>query len=195
MLFVVLLTTAYAAATTVSIADAVVEPDGVVTLPIVIDNITNYGVGTMNIEYDSSIVHVTSVTGSSDSNVVAKNINNTMGFARILASNLGGVSGDIVFANVEFTAVGLGSTPLNIDVISLRDSAQYDISANISDGSITIPIPGDVNDDGHLTTADAAIVLQMATRGEYSEVADVSRDDTVTSLDALMILQAVDQEG
>jgi hypothetical protein len=38
------------------------------------------------------------------------------------------------------------------------------------------PIPGDVYNDGHL-------------------VADVSRDDTVTSLDALMILQAVDQEG
>jgi len=53
------------------------------------------------------------------------------------------------------------------------------------------PIPGDVNNDGHLTTADAAIVLKMAVRGEYSEVADVSGDDAVTSLDALMILQAV----
>ena len=53
------------------------------------------------------------------------------------------------------------------------------------------PRPGDVNDDGHLTTADAAIVLTMAVRGEYSEVADVSGDDAVTSLDALMILQAV----
>jgi len=51
--------------------------------------------------------------------------------------------------------------------------------------------PGDVNDDGHLTTADAAIVLTMVVRGEYSEVADVSGDDAVTSLDALMILQAV----
>ena len=52
------------------------------------------------------------------------------------------------------------------------------------------PIPGDVNGDGHLTTADAVIVLQMAVRGGYSEVADVSGDRAVTSLDALMILQA-----
>jgi len=51
------------------------------------------------------------------------------------------------------------------------------------------PIPGDVNDDGYLTTADAAIVLAMAVCGEYSEVADVSGDRAVTSLDALMILQ------
>ncbi len=58
---------------------------------------------------------------------------------------------------------------------------------NITLGSIL----GDVNDDGHLTTADAAIVLKMAVRGEYSEVADVSGDKAVTSLDALMILQEV----
>ena len=57
-----------------------------------------------------------------------------------------------------------------------------------------VVVSGDVNGDGRLTTADATIVLQMAVRGEYSEVADVSRDDTVTSLDALMILQAVDTE-
>jgi len=56
---------------------------------------------------------------------------------------------------------------------------------------VTVAIPGDVNGDGHLTTADAAIVLKMAVRGEYSEVADVSGDRAVTSLDALMILQAV----
>ncbi len=53
------------------------------------------------------------------------------------------------------------------------------------------PRPGDVNDDGHLTIADVAIVLTMAVSGEYSEVADVSGDRVVTSLDALMILQEV----
>jgi parallel beta-helix repeat protein len=49
---------------------------------------------------------------------------------------------------------------------------------------------GDLNGDGVITPADAAIALQMAVRGEYSEDADVSRDHRVTSLDALMILQA-----
>ncbi len=40
------------------------------------------------------------------------------------------------------------------------------------------------------TQADALIALQMAVRGEYSEEADVNRDNKVTSLDALMVLQA-----
>ncbi|RZN32194.1 MAG: hypothetical protein EF813_11960 [Methanosarcinales archaeon] len=51
-----------------------------------------------------------------------------------------------------------------------------------------MPTRGDVNGDGCLTSADAAIVLQMAVRGDCSEVSDVSRDHRVTSLDALMIL-------
>ena len=53
---------------------------------------------------------------------------------------------------------------------------------------------GDVNGDGDITSADAAITLQMAVRGEYYEIADASGDDRVTSLDALMIQQAaIDQ--
>ena len=54
----------------------------------------------------------------------------------------------------------------------------------------TAPSKGDLNDDGTITPADAAIALQMVVRGEYSEDADVSGDHTVTSLDALLILQA-----
>jgi len=56
--------------------------------------------------------------------------------------------------------------------------------------NITLFRPGDVNGDGKLTSADAAIALQMAVRGECSERADVNGDYHVTSLDALMILQA-----
>ncbi|PXF62192.1 MAG: hypothetical protein C4B59_00860 [Candidatus Methanogaster sp.] len=139
-LLISLLATASAAATTVSIADTVVGSGGVVTLPIMISNITNYGMGTMDIRYNSSVVHVTDVTSSSDSNVVTKNIDNTAGVTRILASNTGGVSGNIVFANAKFMAVGVpGSvTSLNIDVIELCDTSYNDIPANISDGSITV---------------------------------------------------------
>jgi len=48
---------------------------------------------------------------------------------------------------------------------------------------------GDLNHDGAITPADAAIALQMAACGEYSIDADVSDDSMVTSLDALLILQ------
>ena len=41
-----------------------------------------------------------------------------------------------------------------------------------------------------LTPADAAIALAIAASGAHDDAADVSGDGCVTSLDALMILQA-----
>ena len=59
------------------------------------------------------------------------------------------------------------------------------------------PVTGDLNSDGILTPADAAIALAFASGGGSAScdpttlaAADVSDDDRVTSLDALMILQA-----
>ena len=173
----------------VSIADASVDLFGTVTLPIIITNIGSYGTGTIDIEYDPSVVHVTDVTSSPDSTVTAKNIDNTTGLVRISAWNLGGVSGVIIFANVTFTSVGVGSTPLNLTVDTLQDIAYQEIpSVTVSNGSFKTTW-GDVNEDGQLTADDAAIVLQMAVRGEYLKEADVNGDFHVTSVDALMIQQ------
>ena len=52
------------------------------------------------------------------------------------------------------------------------------------------PLKGDLNSDNQITPADAAIALRLAVTGAHDPVADVSGDDRVTSLDALMILQA-----
>jgi len=49
---------------------------------------------------------------------------------------------------------------------------------------------GDLNSDGNVTPADAAIALRLAASGAHDDAADVSGDGCVTSLDALMILQA-----
>jgi parallel beta-helix repeat protein len=54
---------------------------------------------------------------------------------------------------------------------------------------------GDLNDDDQITPADAAIALGMAVRGEWDADADVSGDGRVTSLDALMILQAAAKDS
>ncbi|KAF5415552.1 MAG: Cell surface glycoprotein [Candidatus Methanogaster sp.] len=51
-------------------------------------------------------------------------------------------------------------------------------------------LKGDLNSDGILTPADAAIALAIAASGAHDPAADVSGDGSVTSLDALMILQA-----
>ena len=153
ILILLLSTAAPVYATTVSIADVTLEPSGVVTIPIMVNEITDYGSGTINIEYNPSVVHVTDVTSSSDSQVAAYNPNNTIGLVRISASNTYGASGDIDFANVEFTAVGTGSTPLNLDVVSLYNRSFEKVSATPSAGSITIsanvgtPSPTPTSDD------------------------------------------------
>ena len=49
---------------------------------------------------------------------------------------------------------------------------------------------GDLNRDGTLTPTDAAIALRLAANGGWDAAADVNHDNHITSLDALMILQA-----
>jgi len=63
-----------------------------------------------------------------------------------------------------------------------------------------LPPRGDLNRDGIITPADAAIALQIAAGGGSAScdattlaAADVSGDGRVTSLDALMILQAANE--
>ncbi len=130
------------AATTVSIADTTADPGATVTVPLMVNDLTDFGTGTINITYDPSVVHVTDVTDSSDSVIAAFNNDNTAGFTAISASNFGGASGDLIFANVEFTAVGTGSSPLNIDVITLYDRPFNAISATVDNGLFT---SGDVS--------------------------------------------------
>ena len=197
LLILLLSSAAHAGATTVSIADVTVEPEGVITIPIMVSEITDYGTGTINIGYDPSVVRVTDVADGPESQVAAHNMNNTIGLVEISASNPYGVSGDIIFANVTFKAIGTGSTPLNLNVTVLGNISYNEIPVTLSNGSIEIAlgsIPGDINGDKELTTADASIVLEMATRGEYLQIADVNGDTIVTSLDALMILQVLTRE-
>jgi len=76
---------------------------------------------------------------------------------------------------------GLGNTPYNI-----TDDGTFDHHPLCSPSSVK----GDLNGDGDLTPADAAIALQLAVTGAHDDSADVSGDGQTTSLDALMILQA-----
>ncbi|HDN65491.1 MAG TPA: hypothetical protein ENF23_04220 [Methanosarcinales archaeon] len=124
-------------ATTISIADVTVEPGGVITTPIRISNITDYGTCTIEIEYDPSVVHLTDVTSGPKSQIAAHGADNTIGLAWISASNSYGTSGDIIFANVTFKAIGSSSTPVNLDVTLLGNISYKEIPATISNGSFT----------------------------------------------------------
>ncbi|MEA1894126.1 MAG: NosD domain-containing protein [Euryarchaeota archaeon] len=79
---------------------------------------------------------------------------------------------------------GLGEKPYNID------DGNFDYHPLCPPSSVK----GDLNGDGILTPADAAIALHLAATGAHDDAADVSGDGQVTSLDALMILQAAGSE-
>ena len=95
-----------------------------------------------------------------------------------------------LYFNVKDTAAN-GVYPIelsNIDISNI-DSIRGTIPAINGTFTISGGTPGDLNGDGTITSADAAMALQMAVRGEYDALADVNGDDSVTSLDALMIIQ------
>ncbi|MEA3324686.1 MAG: S-layer protein domain-containing protein [Euryarchaeota archaeon] len=85
---------------------------------------------------------------------------------------------------------GIGDTPHPIPGGSSTD--RFPLMQPWTD---TSPQKGDLNDDGRITPADAAIALVIATGGSTScdpatfAAADMNNDHRVTSLDALMILR------
>ena len=83
VLFILLLTTAHTAATTVSIANVTAEPGDTVTLPIRINDVTDYGSGTIRIWYDHLVVHVTNIAGSPNSTIAATYTDNSIGYTAL----------------------------------------------------------------------------------------------------------------
>jgi hypothetical protein len=128
-----------AAATSVSMGDVTVDPGKNVTVSIMLTGITNYGTGTINVEYDPSVAKVTGVVGNAKSSIVAWNAN-TPGKVSISAWNIAGTSGDFSFADVTFQAVGTSgtSTALTVKVDTLQDTSYKDITRDIKSGSLKI---------------------------------------------------------
>ena len=93
---------------------------------------------------------------------------------------------------LQFGAISLDGSQSSVTEHSVT---QDEVEAGGFEYNITLePLcPGDLDGDGEITPADAVIALQMAVCGEYDSVADVNHDDAITSLDALMILQAADE--
>ena len=69
--FLALSITQASATAIVSIANLTSNPGETVTTPISIENVTDYGTGTISVTYRPSVVHVASVSSGPDSTVVA----------------------------------------------------------------------------------------------------------------------------
>ena len=132
---------AVASEVSAGIGSIVAHPGERVTVPLTIYNITDYGTGTAEISYDPSVVHVTDVSSTQQSEVIAYNVDNSSGVVRISAWNISGVSGDIYFANITFKAASAHSaeSPLNISAV-LYDISYSKIHAIPMDGSFTVKI-------------------------------------------------------
>jgi len=180
---------------TIAIADAAAQPSGTTATQITITNMTNFGAATVTISYDSNVIQINSVTAG-DVGTPTANINNTAGTTTIAAyvSTTTGPDSPITFANIELLAVGSNgeTSPLTLVITTLSDADGNSVDAEPISGVFVIgTIKGDLNSDGILAPADAAIALQIAVGSRpFDDAADVNHDSRVTSLDALMILQA-----
>jgi hypothetical protein len=125
--------------TTVSIEDVTIAPGESINVPIMINNTENLGGCIINFEYDPAIVHVSDVV-QGDINLLACNINNSCGLMQVNAIETSGLNGNIVFANVNLTAVGSRGniSMLNITVDQLFDMFFIPITYTIIDGIFTI---------------------------------------------------------
>lgn len=126
---------------------------------------------------NGSYLQVTNLNTNEDWD--AQNSSASNYYQLVLDNDCVGAGGVLRFEVVyrdESTSTEYTVTPIDIN--------SGGFSLNITIGQL----PGDINEDGNITAADAAIALRMAVRGEYLKVADVNGDMSVTSLDALMIM-------
>jgi hypothetical protein len=129
---------------TVSIGSIGAIPGASVTEPILVSNVSNLGGGTIQVSYDSSVVHVTGVANGSGTalTVIAWRVDNTTnpGYVWVSALSTSGQTGDVVFADVTYKAGGsIGdSTSLDITVDSLFDIYYTDISYSVVNGSFRV---------------------------------------------------------
>jgi hypothetical protein len=143
--------------TSVSIAD--VAATGRTTVPITIENVSDAGSCQLTLNYDPNVV--IALDASSDFDSLFANFEDAAsGSVSILAYQTSnpGLTGDVLFADVTFVAVGAigSSTPLDLEVTTLTDATPdcNPIPYTVRNGSFTVFLNGDVNGDNRVDVAD-----------------------------------------
>jgi|LGVF01.1.fsa_nt_gb hypothetical protein len=144
-LFIALSAVQTVAATTVSIENVFVEPNGNATASIMISNVANMGVADINLTFDKSVVHVTGAENS-DFDFMYMVINNSTGVARIGAFQISssGLNGDVKLADIRLDAVGSAgeASVLNLSIIELKVvTPEIPIYAAVDNGTFGIINP------------------------------------------------------
>ena len=145
-LFIALFAVQTVAATTVSIENVFVEPNGNVNASIMINNVANLGVADINLTFNQSAVQV-SGAANSDFDYLNAVINNSTGVVRIGAFQISspGLNGDVKLADVLLNAVGSAgeASLLKLSINELKEvsTPETAIYATVDNGIFTIINP------------------------------------------------------
>ncbi|MEA1906690.1 MAG: cohesin domain-containing protein, partial [Euryarchaeota archaeon] len=176
----------------VTIAGASAQPNNTTTTQITISNVTDFAGATLALHYNSTVVHVTGITCTEDTGICHTNIDNKAGEISLSILSVAPFELDspIVLADIELLAVGrCGATsPLTLASVDIFDTMGDMIPATAVSGVFVVntgPGPG-----GDINNVDAVVALKLAASGGWDPATDVDGNGRVTSLDALMLLEA-----
>jgi hypothetical protein len=134
-----LLIVSVSAATTVSVSDIFFESGDDATIAVMINNVSNVGVANINIEYDPSVVRITTVNNSEFGNLYPV-INNSIGLVKIGGVDYGdGLNGDVKLADLLLEAVGdaYETSALNLTVNELKEASATETTIPATTGNGT----------------------------------------------------------
>jgi hypothetical protein len=140
--------------TVISIRD--VAAIGTITVPIMVENATNVGSCDLTLSYDPLIAIVSDVDGGDFDSLEANLEDTSDGSVRIgtYQTSSSGLNGDVVLAEVTFMTMGeVGTlTVLDLEVTTLKDATPEcnPIPCLVEDGSFTVLLKGDANNDGRM---------------------------------------------
>jgi len=170
------------------------------TIDISIDMVNAQSIGAIDITltYDSSVLTATKVSSSdlTSGSMISGNTD-VKGTVTIGIVDVSGFSGDGSIAKITFEVIGSDNdtSSLTLSSVSASDTNFNDVTLTTQNGKFTVGtsacgVPGDLNEDGKVTSLDALMTFQISVGIiETNQCADVNGDGKVTSLDALILLQ------
>ncbi len=175
--------------TTVSIEDVTLASGESILVPVMINHADNLADCTIEMEYNASVVHVTGIE-KGDMYYFVCDINNGTGWMYASALNASGLSGDIIFAYINFTAVGSrgDESPLNITDVQLLDTGYAPIDHLVIDGTFTIeadnkpPVVTDPTISRDIMLSDNARIRTPGTNITTINVTVTDIDSGITSV-------------
>ena len=124
-------------ATTVSIENVSAELGETVTTQIMIKNAKNVSSATVNLTYNSSVIQIISAKNS-DFGTFVPNLKYKDNVARIVAFHTEPLNGNVKLAEITLKAINAGSSPLNLEVETLKDLEGNQIQYAINNGLFTV---------------------------------------------------------